>query len=86
MLCSKYTKALGTRIQEIIIRLPDWRKYSKSKDHRKWFQEYGKQIAFEKIINFEKEKKETERDRNNENINKIMGTENEDYFMKVGED
>lgn len=46
----KYTKALGTRIQEIIIRIPGWKKYSKSKDHRKWFQDYGKQIAFERTM------------------------------------
>lgn len=92
----KWNKQLGVKIQEIIIRLPGWRKYTGSKDNRKMFKKYGKQLAFENYgkqerieenkrqakENYEKRKREE----NNENINKIMGTENEDYFMKIGEE
>lgn len=52
---------------------------------------YGVQKAYE--YNYEedefiKRQKENikKRENDNENINKIMGTENEDYFMKIGEE
>lgn len=91
----KWSKTVSLKIQEIIIRLPGWRKYTGSKDNRKSFKKYGKQLAFEnygKKERIEENKRKAKenyekriKQENNENINKIMGTENEDYFMKVGE-
>ena len=91
----KWSKAISLKIQEIIVRLPGWRKYTGSKDNRKTFKNYGKQLAFEnygKQERIEENKRKAKEDyekkirqENNENINKIMGTENEDYFMKIGE-
>lgn len=52
---------------------------------------YGVQKAYmynydeDEIIIERKKRKEKNKEEINENINKIMGTKNEDYFMKVGE-
>lgn len=87
----KWGKPISSKIHEIIIRLPGWRIYTGSKDGRKTFKNYGKQLAFEnygkqeRIEENKRQAKENYKKRNNENINKIMETENEDYFMKVGE-
>ena len=52
---------------------------------------YGSQIAYEKFTPYEEIKKEQEekeqkvKDKVNKNINKIMGTEGQDYFMEIGD-
>lgn len=92
----KYSKALSSRIIEIVLRIPGWRKYSGSKDHRKHFTEYGKQVAFERYETeeekeakaqeeLEKKKKQyaMQKEHDNAMMNKILKTENEDYFNKI---
>lgn len=93
----RWDKKLSGKIQSIILNMPGWRKYQGSKDHRKTFTDYGKQITFERYYT-EDEKREArlaqekaiqdyelrKKQENNENINKILGTENENYFMEVG--
>lgn len=89
----KYSKTLANRISSVVLNMPNWERYSGSKDGRTRFvsmhlgengypisKEYGKQVVFEKI-------KEPEKDIFKENANTLMngiyGTENEDYFMEV---
>ena len=90
----RWSKKLSGKIQDIIVNIPGWRKYQGSKDHRKTFANYGKQIAFERYYTDEEKEvarlaqeratKDYRREEENDNINKILGTENEDYFMEVG--
>ena len=52
---------------------------------------YGSQVAYEKFVPYEEIKKQQEnkeqkaKEKVNKNINKIMGTEGQDYFMKIGD-
>lgn len=93
----KYNRTLSNKILEIIIRLDGWQKYTGSKDHKKNFTKYGKQLAFENYAKFEEienRKKQAKEDYENrrkaetaENINNVTGQnlKYEDYFGKVGE-
>ena len=53
--------------------------------------EYGSQVAYEKFVPYETLRKQEEerkakiKESDNKNINNIMGTEGQDYFMKIGE-
>lgn len=52
---------------------------------------YGSQVAYEKYVPYEEIKREQEererqiKEKTNKNINNIMGTDGQDYFMKVGD-
>lgn len=89
----KYSKTMSNRISNIIVNLPDWHRYDKSKTGKTNFssfytdemgrmreKKYGKQVVFVK----EKEpKKDYFKENSNALMNDIYKTENEDYFMEV---
>lgn len=93
-----WSKSLSSKIADIIVRVDGWRRYTSSKDNRFYFKEFGKQIAFER---YETEEEERERlkqeenkkaellvkqkERDNYMTNKVLGTENFDYFKKIGD-
>lgn len=93
----KYSRTMANRIRDIILRLPDWERYTGSKSGKTDItsctrdyhgnpttKHYDKQVAFVKNKKVKVER-ESYIESSNKNMNKIFNTENKDYFMKVGE-
>ena len=93
-----WSKSLSSKVADVITRTKGWRRYTGSKDNRFYFKEFGKQIAFERYVTEEEiqemlvkeEQKKAEmlamqKEHDNYMANNILGTENFDYFKKIGE-